>query len=150
MKNTIFVLLAVVPFLFGCASTTIKTYSARFNVSPVETKDVGKTRVAPDGSKSVVEQQYEFKSVLTEKIHTPDGKIKSYDYNISLTTKIGNQATVCLGTKGVSKGKVYKNENRLEAVFEDLGTKYKAYLKATIQRDGEDPVSCSQTLIIEK
>ena len=131
MKITSITLLAIIPFLFGCASTTIKTYSANFKVYPVE------------------DQQYKFESVITETIQKPNGEKTSQDYKTSLTTKLGSKAKISMG-EGKFKDGTVKNGTQLEAKLEDLGTQYKAYLKATIQRGDDEPVSCSQTITIQK
>jgi hypothetical protein len=131
MKLKSLVVLAIIPFIYGCASTTIKTYSGNFEVKPVETK------LGP--------QQFYFKSVVTETIHTPDGEITSRDWETGLTTMLGAPGKVSAGSGDNTK------QNNLEAKIEDLGDEYHASLKATIQPSlDEDPVICTQTITIKK
>jgi hypothetical protein len=131
MKLKSLVVLAFVPLIYGCASTTVKTYSGNFEVKPVETKS------GP--------QQFYFKSVVTETIYTPDGEITSFDWETGLTTMLGVPGKVSVGSGDNRK------QNHLEAKIEDLGYEYQASLRATIQPTlDEDPVICTQTITIKK
>lgn len=150
MKIISIAALATLPFLFGCASTTIKTYSADFEVSPVETKDVGEIRTTPDGEEFEIKQQYKLKATITETTQFADGEtVSKVVASPSVTTLIGSEAQICVG-EGRSKDGTVRNGTQLEAKFEDLGDKYYAYLKATIQKGDAEPVSCSQQITIKK
>ena len=151
MKKRALLLLGIIPFFSGCTSTTtIKAYSVDFKVTPIETKDAGKTIVASDGTKTLVRQQYKFDAKITETTKSPNGQVRSRVIaSPSLTAPEGVVARMRVG-EGVSKKGTVKNGTALEAKIEDLGTEYKAYLKTTIQKGEEEPVSCSQTITIQK
>ena len=142
MKIKSVALLTMVPLLFGCTSTTIKTYSADFKVYPIETKDVGKTITTPDGDTVTIAQQYQFECVLTRVTQTPEGDTLSTDFKSSFTSEIGYDAKVGTECDG--------NVNQFEGKLEDIGSEYQAHLKATVQMNGEEPITCAQTLSLKK
>ena len=144
MKITTLAALATLPFLFGCASTTVKTYSADFNVYPVETKGVGETFTTPEGETYTIHQQYMFECILKETTQSPRGETTTKIVSSpKVTTAIGYEAKM-----GVLADREYGSIFKVK--LEDLGSEYKAYLESTIKEAGSEPVSCTQTITFKK
>jgi uncharacterized protein YpuA (DUF1002 family) len=136
-------LLAVVPSLFGCASTTVKTYSADFKVYPVETKGLGTKHTTPDGEIYIVPQMYRYECTLKETVHSegkePVTKVVSSPFVIT-----GSAAQVGIVEKDTINGSMFEAE-KIESDSE-----VQFLLKSTFKRDDSDPVVCSQTITITK
>ena len=151
MKITSIAVLAILPVMFGCTSTTVKTYSTDFSVCPVKTENVGKMITEPDGTQSEIKQQYEFKATVTETTQSTSGEnVSRVIASPKVTTSVGSEAKVSVGEGAQTKDGVVRHGTQLEVSSEDQGTQFTAYLKATIQRGDDEPVSCSQTITVQK
>jgi hypothetical protein len=141
MKIITMAVLVTLPFLFGCASTTVKTFSADFKVYPVETENVGKTFTLPEGETYTIHQQYMFECILKETTQSPRGETTTKIVSSpKVTTAIGYEAKIGVVEEGTEYGSMFKVK------LEDLGSEYKAYLESTIKEAGSEPVTCSQTI----
>ena len=144
MKFTSIVYLAsTLLFLMGCASTTTKTYSADFKVSPVETKDVGEITTTPDGTEYTIRQQYKFEGVITETTTISTGESSSRIVASPSLTTI-SKGSIRFGTKPGD------GESKLEVSIEENDDQTHASFKATINEHDAEPIVCAQTIIIQK
>jgi hypothetical protein len=144
MKIKSILLLSIVPLLFGCASTTVKTYSADFKVFPVETKGVGEEHITPDGEKYITPQLYRYECVLKETTHSKGE---------TPVTKTVSSPVVTTGSDSAQVGVVEKdtiNGSMFEVKKEETDSELQILLKSTFKRSDTEPVTCSQTITITK
>jgi len=154
MKITHIALIGIIPFLFGCASTTVKTYSADFKMSPIETENVGKVIPTPDGEEYEIKQKYKFEGTIIETIKIDDTETISKEKgSLTVTASLGNESSVKIGPyKGISKGKPWSSNEEviLEVLAEEENSQLTAILKLTFKDHNSEPVICSQTITIQK
>lgn len=146
MKIITTAVLAIIPFMFGCATTPKESYSAEFKAYPVETKYVGTVHTNSMGDVFTIPQNYRFECVLNETVQSPDGeattRVLASPY---VETGIGFDARIAVMGAGIDDG-----GSTFEVQFDERESEFRAHLTATYKEPGSDPVSRSETIIIKK
>ena len=146
MKITTLAFLAIISFMVGCSTTTVKTYSADFKVYPVKTDGLGETISLADGQKYEIKQKYTVEAVITE-TETTNGEMTTRVVSTPIALfPIGKDAIAHIGNieeKGSGGG-------LFEVKSSELESEYHFDIKFTFKEPCGEPVTCAQAVTVKK